>query len=99
MTSTNTFIYSGRALKSNVYAVVSANEYLRNADSLSYTVSVIPDNYPTISIEQVRDSIYDKKIYFTGLIKDDYGFSRLTFNYQVDLEGRQEAKPAQGIHR
>lgn len=92
--STNTFIYSGRALKSNVYAVVSANEYLRNADSLTYTVSVIPDNYPTISVQQVRDSIYDKKIYFTGLIKDDYGFSRLTFNYQVDLEGRKDAQPA-----
>jgi hypothetical protein len=92
--STNIFICSGRALKTSVYAVVSANEYLRNADSLTYTVSVIPDNYPTISIEQVRDSIYDKRIYFTGLIKDDYGFSRLTFNYQIDLEGRKDVEPA-----
>jgi hypothetical protein len=91
--STNTFIYSGRALKSNVYAVVSANEYLRNADSLTYTVSVIPDNYPSVSVEQVRDSIYDKKIYFTGLIKDDYGFSKLTFNYQVDPEGTKSTLP------
>lgn len=92
--STNTFIFTGRALKSNVYAVVSANEFLRNADSLTYTVSVIPDNYPTINIDQVRDSIYDKKIYFTGLIKDDYGFSRLIFNYQIDLEGETGAEPA-----
>jgi hypothetical protein len=92
--STNTFVYSVRALKSNVYAVVSANEYLRNSDSLAYTISVIPDNYPTISVQQVRDSIYDKKIYFTGLIKDDYGFSRLTFNYQADLEGIKNAQPA-----
>lgn len=92
--STNTFIFTGRALKSNVYAVVSANEFLRNSDSLTYTVSVIPDNYPTINIDQVRDSIYDKKIYFTGLIKDDYGFSRLTFNYQIDLEGQTGAEPA-----
>lgn len=92
--STNTFIFTGRALKSNVYAVVSANEFLRNSDSLTYTVSVIPDNYPTINIDQVRDSIYDKKIYFTGLIKDDYGFSRLTFNYQIDLEGPTGAEPA-----
>jgi hypothetical protein len=74
--------------------VVSANEYLRNSDSLTYAVSVIPDNYPTISVDQVRDSIYDKKIYFTGLIKDDYGFSRLTFNYQIDQEGKTDAEPA-----
>jgi hypothetical protein len=92
--ATNTFTYSGCALKTNVYAVVSANEYLRNSDSLTYTVSVVPDNYPTISVQQVRDSIYDKKIYFTGLIKDDYGFSRLTFNYQVDPEGSKETQPA-----
>lgn len=92
--STNSFTCSERALKSSSYTVVSANEYLRNADSLNYTVSVIPDNYPTISIQQARDSIYDKKIYFTGLIKDDYGFSRLTFNYQVDLEGRKNAEPS-----
>jgi len=91
--STNTFTYSDRALKSNAYSVISANEYLRNADSLTYTVSVIPDNYPTISIDQARDSIFDKRIYFKGLIKDDYGFSKLTFNYQIDHEGITGTEP------
>ncbi len=85
--ATNTFSLFERALKSTGYAVVSANEYLRNSDSLNYTVNVIPDNYPAITVEQVRDSILDKRLYFRGLIKDDYGFSRLTFNYQVDNEG------------
>jgi hypothetical protein len=90
----NTFSYSDRALRSNIYSVVSANEYLRNADSLAYSVSVIPDNYPSITIDQVRDSIYDKRIYFRGLIKDDYGFSKLTFNYQLDREGIEGAEPS-----
>lgn len=85
--STNAFTYSDRALNSTAYAVISANEYLRNADSLTYSISVIPDNYPTISVEQVRDSILDKRIYFRGMIKDDYGFSKLTFNYSIDNEG------------
>jgi hypothetical protein len=93
-TSANTFIFNGRAMKSNTYAVVSANEFLRNADSLTYTVSVIPDNYPTIDIDQVRDSIFDKRIYFKGLIKDDYGFSKLTFNYQIDNEGIEGNSPS-----
>ncbi len=85
--STNTFSYSDRALKSNTYAVISANEFLRNSDSITYTVSVIPDNYPSITVDQVRDSILDKRIYFKGLIRDDYGFSKLTFNYKTDSEG------------
>jgi hypothetical protein len=95
--TTNTFIYSERALKSSPYAVVSANEYLRNSDSLAYSVSVIPDNYPTITIDQARDSIFDKRIYFKGLIRDDYGFSKLTFNYQVDNEGLKGAEPSKEL--
>ncbi len=80
----NSFTHTERALSSKVYSVISSNEFMRNTDSLSYSVSVIPDNYPAISVEQVRDSVFDKKIYFRGLIRDDYGFSRLTFIYQRD---------------
>lgn len=83
--SSNTFGVSERAMKSSTYSVVSGNEFLRNNDSLVYTISVVPDNYPTITVEQVRDSVFDKKIYFRGLIKDDYGFSKLTFNYRHDV--------------
>jgi hypothetical protein len=80
----NTFSHSERALTSRSYSVTSANEFMRNRDSLSYSVSVIPDNYPSITVEQVRDSIFDKRIYFKGLIRDDYGFNKLTFHYQRD---------------
>jgi hypothetical protein len=86
----NSFSYSETALKSFAYSVISANEHLRNADSLNYSVSVVPDNYPSITVDQVRDSIFDKRIYFRGLIKDDYGFSKLTFNYRIDPEGKEK---------
>lgn len=91
--ASNSFIISKRAMKTGAYSVVSSNEYIRSTDSLGYSISVIPDNYPSISIEQVRDSVYDKKIYFKGLIKDDYGFSKLTFNYQLDREGSDNSEP------
>lgn len=89
--SSNAFSVSKRAHASVTYSVASVNQYLRNSDSLTYTVSVIPDAYPSVSVEQVRDSIYDKRIYFRGLIKDDYGFSKLTFNYRLDPEGDADA--------
>ena len=85
--ASNTFTIAEKVMTGETYSIVSANEFLQNSDSLSYTVTVIPDSYPVISVEQVRDSVYDQRIYFRGLIKDDYGFSRLTFNYQVDNEG------------
>jgi len=86
--SSNAFSHSERAMASNIYTVISSNEYMKNKDSLSFSVSVIPDNYPSITVEQVRDSIFDKKIYFKGLIRDDYGFSKLTFNYQLDVQDK-----------
>ena len=88
--SSNSFIHSERAMTSNVYAVTFANEFMRNEDSMNYSVSVIPDNYPSITVEQVRDSIFDKKVYFRGLIRDDYGFDKLTFNYKFDDEDKTE---------
>jgi hypothetical protein len=88
--SANSFIFRERALNSNTYTVFAANEYLKNSDSVMYAVSVIPDNYPSIMIDQVRDSIFDKRIYFKGLIKDDYGFTKLTFNYKFDEQGTEE---------
>jgi hypothetical protein len=96
--SSNSFTHSEKAMASKLYTVISTNEYMRNEDSLSYSVSVIPDNYPAITVEQVRDSIFDKKIYFRGLIRDDYGFSMLTFVYQFDnLDKTVEQKPSEVI--
>jgi hypothetical protein len=95
--SSNSFMVSERAMTSGVYSVLSANEFMRNPDSLAYSVSVIPDNYPSITVEQVRDSIFDKKIYFRGLIRDDYGFSKLTFNYRLDNEDKSEEGTSEEI--
>ncbi|MCD4680154.1 MAG: hypothetical protein K8S00_07185, partial [Bacteroidales bacterium] len=58
--------------------------------------NVIPDGYPTIIIEEFQDTIYDKRIYFKGLVKDDYGFSNLKFSYNLydEVSAGQEAKAA-----
>ena len=47
---------------------------MKNPDSLVFSINVIPDIYPTITVEELMDSIFDERIYFRGLIKDDYGF-------------------------
>lgn len=79
----NVFIYKAGMKESTSYSVVSSNEFIRNSDSLGFTVSVIPDAYPSIAVEQVRDSVYDKRVFFMGDIRDDYGFSSLSFNYSI----------------
>lgn len=81
-TSENTFVYSERFLKDKIYAVTTANKFLKNKDSVSYTINVIPDAYPQITVQEKKDSTSSKRLFFRGEVKDDYGFSKLTFNYR-----------------
>jgi len=85
--ASNTFVYSDNFLKNTGYSVLSSNEYMVNGDSLSYLVSVLPDLYPTILVEEYRDSLLEKRAFFNGEIRDDYGFDLLTFTYKVKSEG------------
>ncbi|MEP7262981.1 MAG: DUF4175 family protein [Bacteroidota bacterium] len=71
-----------KLLKNNLYSVRTSNDQLKSRDSLRYTINVIPDNYPAIDVEQQQDSASYKKYYFRGLVKDDYGLSRLQFRYK-----------------
>ena len=90
------FAYSRRFLKSNTYAISTSNQYFRSGDSLHFSVSVIPDGYPTITVEQQKDSNSTKRLFFKGIIKDDYGFSRLTFNYRYLKSADSSATNKQG---
>ena len=77
----NVFSCSKTIFKSQSYSISTENDFIINPDSLIFSISVIPDNYPTIFIEEFHDSVYDKRLYFKGFIKDDYGFNKLDFVY------------------
>ena len=53
------------------------------ADTLRYSISAIPDAVPMIAVEEVVDSLHPDRLLFRGLIKDDYGFSRLVFRHRT----------------
>lgn len=75
----NIFSTSHRLMEGTGITITSMNQYMTNADSLLLFANAIPDLYPSINIEQYRDSVYDNKLYFRGLIQDDYGFRNLEF--------------------
>lgn len=76
------FDFSARAMQNQRYAIRTANEFVTNADSIPYRIQVVRDQYPSVDVEERDDSTSTKLKYFNGLIKDDYGFTRLTFNYR-----------------
>ena len=75
------YTFSQRLLKNTTYLIKTANDILVSKDSMLYAITVIPDLYPSIEMDEQVDSSSSKRIYFRGIIKDDYGFKKLTFNY------------------
>ncbi|MBX3162850.1 MAG: hypothetical protein KF900_00055 [Bacteroidetes bacterium] len=79
----NEFRFSRRFLQSNHYTIKALNQFVQNAaDSVNYSINVVSDQYPSIEVAEKQDSLNSKNIYFSGQIKDDYGFSNLTFHYK-----------------
>ncbi len=89
----NTFTQTVRMMSGMPYSVIIGNEYFSNRDSLSYLVNVIPDLYPSISVEEFKDSIYDNRLYYQGNVKDDYGLSKLEFAWIVKKAGSESTTP------
>ncbi|MFN8309351.1 MAG: DUF4175 family protein [Chitinophagales bacterium] len=83
------FSFSKTFLTGNSYGIKASNGAVKNADSVFYSLGVIPDQYPVINVEEKRDSLNDKFFYYLGDVSDDYGLKRLTFNYQI-LQGDSE---------
>jgi hypothetical protein len=94
--SENEFSYSRRMMQSTNYSIKTMNGFLKqNPDSVNYTLNVVPDQTPLIDVSEKSDSLNPKNIYFSGTIKDDYGFSRLVFKYQhytQDSTGKTQVK-------
>jgi hypothetical protein len=91
----NTFSHTDVARQSASYSVHTANERIRSNDSVVYQIRVIPDLHPVINTLEERDSGSYKQLYFTGDVKDDYGFRRLTFNYQFTYS---DENPDRDLH-
>jgi len=81
--SSNSCTYANRFLKSDSYAVTTSNEFMKSKDSVVYAINVIPDLYPTIQVEERKDSLSSQRLFYHGEVKDDYGFSGLFFSYKL----------------
>ena len=65
------------------YSITPKNDFVTLRDSLSHQITVIKDQAPAIKVEEKPDSISNKALYYSGQVTDDYGFSRLSFKYDI----------------
>lgn len=79
--SENIYTHQLVAMRPTDYSLHASNRYLKNPDSVMYRISVIPDQYPSVIVNEERDSLSQMDLFFTGEVQDDYGFQRLNFSY------------------
>ena len=65
------------------YSIRFKNKFNPRADSMSFTLRVVPDQWPVIEASEQPDSVQSGVRYFDGEIGDDHGFSSLSFCYRI----------------
>jgi len=84
------FNYERTILTSDQYTIGLKNEFSKNKETIKYTIEVIPDEYPKINLDQLKDTVLFQYLIFGGNISDDYGLTDLSIFYRKKGEPRQD---------
>ncbi len=68
------------------YKIKTSNSRVKDYEILEYSVSVIRDQFPQITVENKIDSLDGESLYFFGKVSDDHAVSALNMVYYVDNE-------------
>lgn len=93
------FFYSYRFMHDTTYSILVSNRQIEKQDSLHYNVSIIPDQFPSINVQQYNDSLTGDYVLFVGDAGDDYGVRSISLNYTIqktDAKGAPAGQPKNG---
>lgn len=79
------------------YSIILENENSKSKDRISYNIEIIKDQYPEIVVENLQDSILFKSVLLGGQVRDDYGISALSLNYEMTTNNGETKKNRIGI--
>ncbi len=83
------FSFSKSFKNPDEYSVILENDDSKNKDQINYSIRVVKDQYPTVVVDNLQDSVLYKSILLGGSVNDDYGITALTLNYQI-VKGSKE---------
>ncbi|WP_128545376.1 DUF4175 family protein [Larkinella soli] len=86
--SADEFEFTRTAKRSSSYSVSLKNRVAASRDNIQYTLNVVPDKFPQVSLENFRDTTFYNYVMLGGTITDDYGFSNLKVQYKVIRAGQ-----------
>lgn len=88
---TNKYSLSRQVNQTVNYSVGLRNSFAGNGSNLQYNIQVIPDRYPQITVAKAQDTITYNMVALTGLLADDYGFTKLKLVASLTRSGQKAA--------
>ncbi len=86
------YVHQLQAMNDTTYSIVISNQYIRQPDSLHYRIGVIPDQFPSVSLQQYNDSTTGSMVVLYGEANDDYGIRNINFVYNIKRNGDKQVK-------
>ena len=75
------FNYSKQVSKAIDYQITSSNKYANDYEVLTFSLDVVMDKKPSITVQSAKDSTQLNKQLFYGQLSDDYGLRKLDVVY------------------
>jgi len=69
------------------YSIELKNRFSENKEAIQYSVQIIPDEFPTVSLEQMLDTVLYEYIVLGGTVADDYGLTRFDLFFKNSGDG------------
>ncbi len=88
------FSYYRRLKNSASYKIQLKNSFSSNRENIDFYINVIPDKFPQIQLEQIRDTTLFNYIVLGGNISDDYGLNQFKLYYKPIQENNQNQQYA-----
>jgi hypothetical protein len=95
----NWFVFSKRINQNTDYQIATSNSNVKDYEKLAYQLSIIKDEYPTISVNVAPDKLQLESNVLVGQISDDYGLSKLQIVYYPKNNEKQANKASIAIKK
>lgn len=75
------FILTKNIYQNTEYQILTSNKNVKHHEKLDYQLTVIKDQFPTITVNSAPDSLKLKENVIIGQLSDDYGLTKLQVVY------------------
>lgn len=82
------FYFTLKALKSKKLKIHIVNEWNDEIEPMPFVIEVVQDAFPDIQVQDFHEE-FAKQTYYSGLIADDYGFTKLLYHFEIDGKPEQ----------